>query len=303
MQTNVDVVTGAFSYTGRYIAQRLLVAGRTVRTLTNHPERPHRFGAAITAYPYSFDRPEKLASSLRGAETLYCTYWIRYPHGTQTYEKAIQNSDSLFQAAKEAGIRRIVHVSIANPSLSSPLGYYSGKARVEEALQKSGVSYAILRPTVVFGREDILINNIAWMIRHFPIFAVPGDGTYKLQPIYVEDFADALVAAGNERANVIRDAVGPETFSFDELLEIIARELGKHIHIVHAGPTLIYCATSLLGQFLGDIILTREEIQGLMDNLLASKEPALGKMHLSTWIKNNKGTLGKHYASEIKRHF
>jgi NADH dehydrogenase len=207
-----DIVTGAFSYTGRYVTQRLLNAGREVRTITSHPSRPHSFGDRVQVFPYDFDQPDRLVETLRGADTLYSTYWVRYPFSNLTFERAVENSKTLFLTAKKAGVRRIVHVSIANPSKSSPLAYYSGKAHVEEALLETGLSYAIFRPTVIFGKEDILINNIAWMVRHFPVFAVPGDGQYKLQPIYVEDFADALVDAGTRSKNEIRYAVGPESF-------------------------------------------------------------------------------------------
>ena len=227
MNTGNDVVTGAFSYTGHYIAQRLLASGRQIRTLTGHPDRPHPFGNALATHPYNFEHPDQLAASLEGAQTLYNTYWVRYPYGALTYDKAVENSRILFQAAKKAGVERIVHVSIANPSKTSLLPYYSGKARVEEALLETGISYAIFRPTVVFGKEDILINNIAWMARHFPVFVVPGDGQYGLQPIYVEDMADAMVLAGQRRQNEIHDAVGPEIFTFDALIELIGKTLNK----------------------------------------------------------------------------
>ncbi len=303
MTQSGDVVTGAFSYTGKYITERLLQGGRMVRTLTNHPNRTNPFGDRVKAFSYDFDHPQRLIETLRGTNTLYSTYWVRYPFAGLTFEKAVENSKILFQAAKQAGVRRIVHVSIANPSKSSALAYYSGKAFVEEALIGTGISHAIMRPTVIFGKEDILINNIAWMVRHSPVFAVPGDGNYKIQPIYVEDFADALVSASTRNENEIRDAVGPEAYSFNELIRLIAKELKKNIHLIHLPSKPTYWLTSIMGKFLGDVILTEEEIQGLMDNLLVSKEIPLGKTCLSQWIHENKQTLGASYANEVKRHF
>jgi len=298
-----DIVTGAFSYTGRYVTQRLLKIGRKVGTLTNHPQRSHSFGNQIPVFPYNFDHADRLVQTLEGIDTLYCTYWVRYPFAGLTFEKAVNNSRILFQAAKKAGVRRVVHVSIANPSKSSPLAYYSGKVLVEEALKDSGVSYAILRPTVIFGKEDILINNIAWMVRHFPVFAVPGNGEYKIQPIYVEDFADLLVSAGQRNENEISDAVGPDSFSFADLIGLIAKETETKTRILHLSPTLTYWLTSVMGKFLDDVILTQEEIQGLMDNLLISNEKPLGTTRLSRWIHENRATLGVSYANEVKRHF
>ncbi|HYG57273.1 MAG TPA: NAD(P)H-binding protein, partial [Symbiobacteriaceae bacterium] len=200
--TELHVVTGAFSYTGKYITRRLLDRSIQVRTLTGHPNRPNPFGQAVEAVPYAFDQPARLVESLRGASTLYNTYWVRFPYGDASYEQAVRNTETLFRAAREAGVRRVVHVSIANADPASPLPYYAGKGRLEEALASSGLSYAILRPTVVFGREDILINNIAWLLRRFPIFGVPGSGDYGIQPIYVEDLADLAVAAAGRKENM-----------------------------------------------------------------------------------------------------
>lgn len=277
--------------------------GRNVRTLTGHPDRTHSFGPRVTAYPYHFDHPDRLAETLQGAETLYNTYWIRYPYGGMTYEKAVENSRTLFQTAQKAGVRRIVHVSIANPSPTSPLAYYSGKAQVEEALIGTGLSYAIFRSTVIFGKEDILIHNIAWMVRHFPVFAVPGDGRYELRPIYVEDLADAMVQAGQTGQNTVQDAVGPESYTFNDLILLIAKSLRKNTRLTHFPPELVYALTAVMGRFVGDVILTREEIDGLLHNLLASQAPALGHTCLSAWIQENAAQLGVSYASEIKRHF
>ena len=128
----LDVVTGAFGYTGKYITQRLLDAGRRVRTITGHPNRSNSFGNQVEIAPMDFSDPAGLVRSLRGASVLYNTYWVRFNHGRATFDEAVANSRVLIQAAREAGVRRIVHLSIANPSLDSRLSYYSGKAQVEK---------------------------------------------------------------------------------------------------------------------------------------------------------------------------
>ncbi len=223
----VDVVTGAFSYTGKYIAQRLLVQGRLVRTLTGHPDRTSPFGVKVDTFPFNFDRPSELVRSLQGVTTLYNTYWVRFTHGSITFNEAVENTQKLIRAAVEAGVKRFVHVSITNPHVDSPLPYFSGKGLLEQNLMNSGLSYAILRPTVIFGDEDILINNIAWLLRHFPLFVIPGDGEYRLQPISADDMADIAVAAGQRRDNEIIDAVGPEVYSFETLVKLIASVVGS----------------------------------------------------------------------------
>ena len=303
MSAEMDVVTGAFGYTGKYITRRLLAQGRRVKTLTGHPDRPHEFGDRVTAAPFNFDNPPALVESLRGAATLYNTYWVRFNYGAATFDQAIANTKTLIRAAEEAGVRRMVHVSIAQPALDSPLPYYSGKAQLEEALKTSRLSYAIIRPTVIFGDEDILINNIAWLLRRFPLFAVLGKGDYKLQPIYVEDMADLVVDASGKTENVIFDAVGPEVYTFDTLVRLIAKTIRSRARIVHLRPDLALILSRVVGVFVGDVILTQEEVAGLMANLLVSSGPPTGRTRLSEWLRDHAGTVGAKYASEVKKHY
>ncbi len=297
----VHAVTGAFGYSGKYIARRLLQRGREVITLTNSLRRRNPFGERIQAYPFNFDAPEKLAESLRGVSVLYNTYWVRFNHRMFTHAAAVTNTLTLFNAAQEAGVERIVHVSITNPSEDSPLEYFSGKARLERALMESGMPYAILRPTVLFGKEDILINNIAWGIRRMPVFGVFGDGSYRLQPIYVDDLAEIAVAEGEKRENIVLNAIGPETFSYRELVKEIGGIIGRRRPVVSVPPGLAYCAAYLLGLFVRDVVVTREEIEGLMAELLYVDTPPRGRTKLTDWVRKHADTLGRRYASELSR--
>jgi NADH dehydrogenase len=301
--SQLHVVTGAFGYTGKYITRRLLALGGRVMTLTNHPNRPNEFGDRVSVAPLNFDEPAALVESLRGATTLYNTYWVRFNYRGATFDQAVANTQTLFRAAKEAGVRRVVHVSIANPSQDSPLPYYRGKALLEKALIESGPSHAILRPTVIFGDEDVLINNIAWLLRRFPIFAVPGAGDYKIQPIFVEDMAELAAGLGEGERNVSVDAVGPEVYTFDALVRLIAKTLRSRARIVHLPPGLALFLSQIVGALVGDVVLTREEVDGLMDNLLVSRNPPTGRTRLSEWLAQHAASVGARYASEVKRHF
>lgn len=299
--TLTHAITGAFGYSGKYIAARLLAQGQRVITLTNSPQRNNPFGDRIPAYPLAFDRPAALAENLRGVSVLYNTYWVRFNHRNFTFDDAIRNTEILFAAARQAGVERIVHVSITNPSEASPLPYFRGKAILEGALQASGLSYAILRPTVLFGKEDILINNIAWVLRRLPVLGLFGDGSYRLQPIYVDDLARLAVAQGRARENVILNAIGPETFTFRQLVETIARIIGKRRPIISVPPNLGYAAGWLLGRLTGDVMITRDEIAGLMAGLLYVETPPTGHTRLSDWAREHAATLGRRYASELAR--
>ena len=299
----LDVVTGAFGYTGKYITRRLLSMGRNVRTLTGHPNRPNPFGEQVSVSPFNFDDPPALTDSLRGASTLYNTYWVRFPRGQVTFDKAVQNTRALIRAAAEAGVRRIVHVSITNASEDSPLPYFRGKGLLESAVVQSGLSYAIVRPTVIFGAEDILINNIAWLLRRFPVFAVLGSGDYRVQPVFVEDMAELAIDAAQQDENMVLDAVGPETYAFDELVRLIAGKIGGRVRIIHLSPTLALALSRLIGYVVNDVVLTRDEVEGLMAGLLVSDGPPTGRTRLSDWLAENADSVGARYASELKRHY
>ncbi len=296
-----DVVTGAFGYSGKYITRRLLELGHNVRTLTNSLQRPNPFGSQVEAFPYNFDNLDKLTQSLRGAGVLYNTYWVRFDHPDFTHAAAIQNSLRMFTAAKQAGVRRVVHISITNPSETSSLPYFSGKARLERGLIESGLSYAILRPAVLFGKEDILINNIAWTLRHLPVFGIFGNGSYRLQPIYVDDLARLAVDQGQDQTNRIINAIGPDTFTYRELVHSIGAIIGKNRPVISVSPELGYWSGWLIGKLMGDVLITRHEIAGLMQNLLCTTSPPTGETSLTEWSKEHASTLGMHYASELRR--
>lgn len=301
MTPDLHVVTGAFGYSGKYIAGRLLKLGYPVRTLTNSTERANPFAEKIQIYPFNFDDQDKLVESMQGATVLYNTYWVRFNHAHFQHAAAVENTLRLFQAARTAGVKRVVHVSITNPSADSPLEYFSGKAQLERALIESGLSYAILRPTVLFGKEDILINNIAWLLRKLPLFGVFGDGNYRLQPIYVDDLARLAVDQGAERENRVIDAIGPETFTYKEMVREIGSIIGCPRPIIPIPDAAGYLVGRLLGKIVGDVVITREEIAGLKAGLLHTAGPPAGETKLTEWAARHAKTLGVRYAGELAR--
>lgn len=299
----LNVVTGAFGYTGKYITSRLLSMGKRVRTLTGHPNNQNPFDNQVSVAPFNFDNKSELIKSLQGATTLYNTYWVRFSYGQVTFDKAVENTKVLIKAAEEASVRRIVHISIANASEESRLPYFRGKGILEKIIINSRLSYAIIRPTVIFGPEDILINNIAWFLRQFPIFAVFGSGDYRVQPVSVGDVAEIAVSAAHKDENTIIDAVGPEIYTFEELVRLIADRIRSRAKIIHLRPELAFFLSRLIGYMVNDMVLTWDEVEGLMSNLLVSENPPIGQIHLSDWLSQNVDRIGTKYASELNRHY
>ena len=292
------MVTGAFSYTGSFIARRLLDDGVRVRTLTRRDDPSSPLHGKVETAPLQFADRAALVESLRGARCLYNTYWVRFERGGTTFDRAVRNSALLFEAAAEAGVERIVHVSVTNPSEDSPLPYFRGKARVELALGESGVAHAIVRQTLVFGPRDILVNNIAWILRRFPVFVVPGDGSGRVQPVSAEDVAEIAVGSTGTV-----DASGPEEYSFDELVRLVAAAIGRRRLLVHAPPRLALALGAVVGTALRDVVLTRDELEGLQASLLVSADPPRGRDSFRRWLERSGSTLGRRYVSELERNF
>jgi NADH dehydrogenase len=300
--SGLDVVTGAFSYSGSAIARHLRDEGRGVRTLTGHPGRAAPDGG-IEAFPLDFDDPAALAAHLSGATTLYNTYWVRFARGRLDHEQAVANSRTLFHAARRAGVQRIVHVSITHPTIDSPYPYFRCKALVERSLAEVGVPYAILRPAILFGGDGVLINNIAWLLRRLPIFAVGGNGRYRIRAIHVDDLAGLALEAGRHRRDVILDAVGPERPTFLELVGEIRAVVGSRARIVKLPGPMLPVLSAALGFVLRDVLLTRDEYHAMADGLADTDGPATGDTKVSTWLAEHGDRLGLAYANELRRHF
>jgi uncharacterized protein YbjT (DUF2867 family) len=301
MTKECDLVTGAFGYTGGYIARALVAGGTRVRTLTNHARVDDPLARQVEIAAFNFERPDDLAHSLEGVATLFNTYWIRFPHRGVDFAQAVRNLRALIDAAKRAGVRRFVHVSITNANAASPLPYFAGKGMIEEYLAGSGLSYAILRPAVIFGTEDILLNNIGWLLRRIPLFAIPGDGAYRVQPVFVEDLANLAIEAARRTDNQTIDAVGPETFTFNEIVALLANAVGSRTPSIHLPPAAVLACAWVVGRAMGDVVLTRDEIRGLMADLLVSSGPPTAPTRISEWLKHNAEFYGVRYASEIGR--
>jgi uncharacterized protein YbjT (DUF2867 family) len=292
-----DVVTGVYSYTGGFIARELLRRGREVRTLSRRPEPGHPLAAAVQEGTLQFAERERLLHDLGGADTLYNTYWIRYEQGSRSFEAAVRNTRTLVEAARDAGIRRVVHISVSNPSETSPFAYFRGKAATEREVRAVWPSAAIVRPTLVYGEDDLLLNNIAWILRRFPLFLVT-DG--RVQPVAGEDVAELALEA---REAETMDAAGPEIYEFADLVRMVGRAARARGRVVRAPPTLGLGLTAIANRFLRDVVVTREELGALAADLLVSNEPARGRRSFAQWVEASGPQLGRRYVSELDRNF
>lgn len=299
-------ITGVLGYSGRYIAQEAAKQGWRVIGLTNSAERlDNTEGWELRPMPWS-----TAEDVLADVNVLVNTYWVRFSyaggkHAAFSHEEAIRNTRILFDAARRAGVQRIIHTSITCPDATSTLPYFRGKAELETALESTGIAHSILRPAVLFGdspQESILINNMAWSLRRLPAVATFGWGHYQLQPLHVQDFAEiALREAEQTDQHRIIHATGQETYTFRALWKLLAEAMGISRLILPVPAGIGYAATSVLGHCKNDIMLTRDEISGLCENRLAVPGSGIGSRPLSQWVRQHADTLGRTYESELAR--
>lgn len=303
MEKPLHVVTGAFGYSGRWVAHHLLQQDVKVRTLTNAVGRDDPFEGRVEVHGLDFTDMDRLVASLKGAEVLYNTYWVRYNKSGKRFAHAtaVENTRILFEAARRAGVKRVVHFSVANPTKAPHWTYFEGKVEVERLLMTSGLSYAILRPTVLFGGErNVLINNIAWMLRRFPVFGVFGFGGYPIQPVHVEDVAEVAVEQGKLEEDAVVDVAGPETFRYKDYIRLMVKALGLRRLILPMPPLAAWLFGRCLGVLLQDDVITRAEIKGLRQGLMASSSPPVGTRLFSEWIAEHGASFGERYQNDLK---
>lgn len=305
MANNFSLVTGGLSYTGKYIVQELLRRGKKVKILTGHPNRENPFGNKVEVLPFRFDDYDAMVKSFEGVETFYNTYWIRFSKGKLTFEKAVEHIEVLVRAAKQAGVKRIIHLSVINADADSSLPYFKGKNEVEKLIMNSGISYTILRPTLIFGgvHEEILINNITWMLKHFPLFVIPGSGEYKVQPVFVEDIAKFAVDSADQKKNIFTDMAGPEIYTYNELIRFIAQQSKSRALIVHLPRSLTLFFSWLIGLMTRDVVLTNDEAKALMESLLVSHDSPTAATKFGNHLQMHHNEIGMRYANELARHY
>ena len=296
-----DLITGAFGYTGSAIAERLLERGRSVRTLTRRPAAGHPLAERVEAVLLRFGDRDSLAAAFAGVDTFYNTYWRRFGRPRVGFDDIVDESTQLIEAARAAGVRRLVQFSVSNASHDAPTAYFRAKASVERIALGSGISTVVVRPTLLFGPGDILVNNLAWTLRHVPVFAIPGDGAYRVQPVLVGDVADLAIRVADGEAVATVDAAGPETFRFGDLVRLLRDRIRAPARLVRVPPWFALFGAKVAGSLVGDVVLTRDEVTELMGSLLVSRRPPMCPTPFSTWLDEHADSVGRRYASELAR--
>ena len=291
-----DVVTGAYAQTGAAIAAILARQGRAVRTLTRARPGPDP--------PYPVIDPslddEAMVAALRGCEVVYSTLWARFG-ARGGFAPLVEHNLRIARAAREAGARRWVQVTVANLDKGRGLPYWDGKAELEAGLRAVGIPCSFVRPTLVFGPDDTLVNNAAWAMRHLHALPLAGPGRHRVRPVFVGDLAALCVRHGGLEGQQAQDAVGPETFTYRELMATVREALGVRAALVRLPRRAAWLAGKLGRPFVRDTVLTWNEVRSLERELYWTDGPATGPTRFSAWVRANADGLGRRWRSQRKR--
>jgi NADH dehydrogenase len=297
------VITGAFSFTGRFFARELLARGWTVSTLTNSSYPGDPLAAAVDAHPLDFADPAGLARAMGGADLFVNTFWIRYPHAGVTFESAVARTRVLLDAARSAKVGGVVQVGVVGAAHDSPHPYIRWKWHADEVLRDSGIPHAIVQPTLIFGAGDVLINNHAWLLRRVPLFFYAGRGDYCVQPVAGEDVATIGIELFEQglRGQVV-DAGGPEQMTYVDFVRLIRDAIGVRRPILPCPQPVLLATGALLGAIAGDRIVTRDELRALRAGTLCSNEAPNGTRTLAEWLDVHAADLGRRFVGRHTRH-
>ncbi len=288
-------LTGASGYVGNYILRDLVKAGYEVNCLIRKgSEKKLRMkGKKIKIFYGDITDSAAVAKAMKGCKAVINLVAIRREHRKQTFENVIfGGTKNCVDAAKKHGIKRFIQMSVLGAKRNAETKFWQAKWEAEEYVRKSDLTYTIFRPSFIFSKEDISINEFARLIKKFPVFPIFGDGEYKSQPVYVEDVSAAFAKAIKLRdvENGIFEVGGPKKYTFNELIATLETLVNKKVVKLNVLLWIAYPIVSLI-QFLPNAPITMGELKMLTrDNVCNEKKFAeIFKIKLTPLEKKFKG--------------
>jgi len=266
----VILVTGGTGFVGRRLVARLVEAGEKVRVLARGL-RPAELPADVELVKGNVVSGEGLPSALEGVERVVHLVAIIREGGGQTFDDVIrQGAVNLVNAAKAAGVKKLVHQSAIGARDDPYFLYHKAKWDAEQAVIRSGLRYTIVRPSLIFGEGDEFFITLAGLVRWNPLVPIAGDGKTRFQPIWIEDVVTCLVECLRDGVhdNAVVEIGGPEQLTYEEMVDLVARVLGKRRLKVHVPLFLMRPLVSLMEFALPKPPVTREQLKMLaIDNV------------------------------------
>ncbi|HXR24984.1 MAG TPA: NAD(P)H-binding protein [Candidatus Binataceae bacterium] len=287
----IIAIAGGSGFIGRAIVRRLAaIPGLTVRVLTRDPVKARVRLAAegkVDFVSADVNDPARLATVIAGADTIinavqFDGYPIEKPSRGLTFNRVDYGGTvSLIAATKAAGVPNFIYISGAAADERSPNPAFRAKGRAERALRDAGLAFTILRPSLVYGPEDRVVNGLAKAIRMMPVMVVPGSGQQKLRPLLVDDLAACVaLAIGGRGRNGIYEVGGPDPMTFDELVRLVMEITGHKRPIIHVPENLLLVAGAVAEKLPG-ALFSRDAVAFLVADNDCDIQPLVAEFGLT----------------------
>ncbi|MBE0503545.1 MAG: complex I NDUFA9 subunit family protein [Desulfuromonadales bacterium] len=269
-------VTGGSGFVGTEVIRQLLAAGHTVRSLVHSKKAAST--PQLELWPGDATRPETLQGALAGCDAIIHLIGIirEFPDKQVTFQRLhIDATRNILAAAGEQGVRRYLHMSANGTRPDGVAEYHKTKWAAEELVRASGLDATIFRPSLIFGPGDAFVNMLAAIIRRTPIVPVIGDGEYQMTPVAVANVATGFVHALTQAESIgeIYHCCGPQTFTYNQLLDEIARALGRSgITRIHQ-PVLMMRSLSALLEGMSFFPITSGQLTMLLEGNVCDPQP------------------------------
>ena len=283
-------VFGGSGFVGRAIVRALAQEGYQVQVACRRIELAERIKTAgdvgqITILRTNLRIPASVAAAVSGSQAVINASGIAFQRGRQRYEAVhVEGARAIAEAATAAGAQRLVHISgIGADQRNSTNKYIRSKVDAEDAIVAGFPNATILRPSVVFGPEDAMFNRMAQIAAKAPFVPVVGDGSARVQPVYVGDVGAAAVAvlARPETAKTVFELGGPRVYTYREIAALVLREIDRHKRIVGVPAGLMKIA-GFFAEFLPVPPLTSDQVDLLVaDNIARPGAPGLAELGIA----------------------
>ncbi len=274
------LVTGGTGFVGTHVCRSLIARGFLPRLLVrtgSEGKIPEDVRKACRVTPGDATDREAVEYAVQGTKMIVHLVGIirEFPERDITFERLhVAATRNVVDAARRWEISRFVHMSALGARPGGPTGYFDSKGRAEEVVRRSGLSWTIIRPSVIFGPGDQFLKVLTGVLRKAPFVPVPGDGSYRLQPVFIGDvakgFADAAMRPDLE--GKIFEAGGPQRLSYNELLDAVAASVGRRARKIHIPLSILRPTVRFMERFK-KFPLTTEQLEMLLAGNTCDPEP------------------------------
>jgi uncharacterized protein YbjT (DUF2867 family) len=271
------VVFGGTGFLGRHVVRRLSTRPLAVRIASRHPQRVRDLfrGSNAQLEPVAADIHDErsVASSLAGTQAAVNAVSLYVEHRAETFQAVhVAGAERLARLARAAGVERLIHISGIGADAASPSAYIRSRGQGERAVRSAFPEATLFRPSVMFGPDDAFLTTILGLLRRLPVYPMFGHGQTRLQPVHVEDVAEAVarvIERGDSPGSTF-ECGGPRVLSYDELIATVARAARLQARRIPV-PFAVWHGLARLAEMLPYAALTRNQVELMEIDTVASQ--------------------------------